>query len=212
VSVARSLEKRQKVLLGVLAVLVLILAWRWLGSPGSLLGGAREAGAGAGGLGSEYQLIVALPELRVHTSLGVAYAPQRNLFDFTKCQAQIKAEEDAQRRRRQAQELRKQQLAEKKEREAAAAQNRAAREPTAVKPRAPEPRFTYLGYLGELEDKIAIFEKRGSEGEIMLAKVGDVVETEFVVRQIDWDRVELGFTRPEFAEGQKTLPMKGAES
>jgi hypothetical protein len=204
------MERRQKILLGILAMLALILAWRWLGSPGSPLGGARDAGATAGGLGADQQLIQGLPELKVHTSLGVAYAPQRNLFDFTKCQAEIQAEEERQRKAREAKVLKAKRAEEQRKRQVEA--KREAEGPRVVTPRAPEPRFTYLGYLGELEDKIAIFEKRGSEGEIMLAKVGDVVETEFVVREIDWDRVELGFTRPEFAEGQKTLPMKGAES
>lgn len=209
---AQPMERRQKILLGILAVLVLVLAWRWLASPGSPLGGSPGGGAAVGGLGADQQLIQGLPELRIHGSLDVAYAPQRNLFDFSKCEAEIKAEEERQRRAREARVLKARRAEEQRQRQTEAEAQRADREPRVVQPRAPEPRFTYLGYLGELEDKIAIFEKRGSEGEIMLAKVGDVVETEFVVRQIDWDRVELGFTRPEFAEGQKTLPMKGAES
>jgi len=205
------MERRQKILLGILVVLGAIAVYRWLASPGSPLGGPRETPAGQGGLGSDHQLIQGLPELRVHGALDQTYNPQRNLFDFSRCEAEIKAEEDRQRRQRTQKDLqaKRREAAEKKRVDQ---QAQGPRTPQVVKPRAPEPSFTYLGYLGRLTDPIAIFEKRGSEGEIVLAKVGDVVESEFVVKEIDWDRVELGFTRPEFADGQKTLPMKGAQS
>jgi hypothetical protein len=75
----------------------------------------------------------------------------------------------------------------------------------------PNPRLTYLGYVGLVSDPIAVFKVKGSRGKILLAKTGDVLQAEFVVTSIDSDRVELGFTRNEYRQKTTTLSMEGAQ-
>ncbi len=68
-----------------------------------------------------------------------------------------------------------------------------------VPPRIP---FTYIGRLGTMNDRIAVFE----EGEeIHLARQGEMVGKDFRVVDIDYETVVIGYTDPKFEKLTKTL-------
>lgn len=72
--------------------------------------------------------------------------------------------------------------------------------PTPVAPQAPTPRFSYLGFLGPKEAKIAVFELE--EG-LLLKTAGDVVEDDFRLLAFEHDGVTLGYTDSRW-EGRTT--------
>jgi hypothetical protein len=209
----RNLGSREKILGGVLVVVALVAGWRLLLSPDSSLLGGRSAPPRTADLGAAQNLIQALPEITLHPSLEVGYTHKRNIFDYSKCRAEIEAE------KRRAQAIINRQKLERTRREKADEERlkRQAeiqqRESQPRAPVAPNPQFTYIGNLGEVKDRIAVFVSKGREGEVSLAKVGEVVEEDFVVKEIEFDRVILGYTRPEFQDSKpKTLPVEGSQS
>jgi len=66
-----------------------------------------------------------------------------------------------------------------------------------VEPTPPFPGFTYLGYLGPKDDRIAVFEGEAEQG-LMLARVGDVVAAEFRLLEFRFDSVVFGYTNQQF--------------
>lgn len=67
-------------------------------------------------------------------------------------------------------------------------------------PQPPTPEFSYVGYLGPKDDRIAVF----TAGEEMLvARVGEVVEELFELREFRYETVIFGFTDPQF-QGKTT--------
>jgi len=67
-------------------------------------------------------------------------------------------------------------------------------------PQPPTPEFSYVGYLGPKDNRIAVF----TAGEEMLvARVGEVVEEQFELREFRYETVIFGFTDPQF-QGKTT--------
>jgi len=67
-------------------------------------------------------------------------------------------------------------------------------------PRAPQPPrvpFQYIGYLGPKDARLAVFEQNGS---IVLARIGEIVQEQFVVREFKFESVVIGYTDERFAE------------
>jgi len=70
----------------------------------------------------------------------------------------------------------------------------------AKEPQPPTPDFSYVGYLGPKDSKIAVF----SVGEeLQVARVGEVVQAQFELREFRYDSVVFGFTDPQF-QGKTT--------
>jgi hypothetical protein len=63
--------------------------------------------------------------------------------------------------------------------------------------RPPRIKFTYLGYLGPKEDRIAVF---WENDEMILARIGEVVQDEFKVVQFKYEKVVMGYTEEEFQD------------
>jgi len=72
---------------------------------------------------------------------------------------------------------------------------RVVREPAG--PRPPKPNFSYLGFLGPKENRIFVF----ADGtDLMLARVGEVVQEEFKVVEFKYEAVVMGYTDDRFAD------------
>jgi len=77
-----------------------------------------------------------------------------------------------------------------------------------VKPRAPRPDFSYLGYFGPKDARIAAFDT-GSE--VYVAREGDLVGKQYKLVAFKHEAVELAYTDPRW-EGQTTeLQKAGAK-
>ena len=73
-----------------------------------------------------------------------------------------------------------------------------AAEPRKVEPTRPKPppiRFEYIGFLGPNANKIAVFE---DGDEILLARVGEVVQEEFRLVGFGYESVTMGYTDMKF--------------
>jgi hypothetical protein len=65
-----------------------------------------------------------------------------------------------------------------------------------VKPPPPPFDREYLGYFGPLQLQVAAFRKQGPDAdiaEVEVAKVGDVLDGIFIVREIGYESVKIGF-------------------
>lgn len=74
------------------------------------------------------------------------------------------------------------------------------------KPIAPNMGFDYLGYLGPKDNKIAVF----AEGEeLLLARIGDVVQQQFRLVDFGYETVLMGYTDETFKDQTKELAQVG---
>lgn len=75
------------------------------------------------------------------------------------------------------------------------------------KPQPPPINLKYVGYMGPKNDKVAVF----IDGEdTVVAKKGEVVKGQFVVVDIKYETVVMGFTRPEFKDQTRELSLSAA--
>lgn len=80
------------------------------------------------------------------------------------------------------------------------------RPPRSRGPKPPGIAFTYLGFLGPKDDKIAVFEH--GEGEMTLARVGEIVQRQFRVVDFGYETVVMGYTDERFKDRTTELAMK----
>jgi len=74
-------------------------------------------------------------------------------------------------------------------------------------PEPPTPDFTYLGYIGPKDNRVAFF----TAGEEMLAaRVGEIVEDQFELREFRYETVVFGFTDPQFQGKTTELKLDGS--
>jgi hypothetical protein len=73
------------------------------------------------------------------------------------------------------------------------------------KPKPPTPSFDYLGYLGPKDDRIAVF---GKGEDMLLARVGDVVQDQFRVLEFKYEVIVMGFTDDRFRGETTELSVK----
>jgi hypothetical protein len=174
----------------------------------------------------------AVPEVRLE-ALGAersSYDPRgRNLFQYAQrtppappppTPEQMAAAEQARRLEEEAQRQRAAAILEERQRQEAERQAQAAamqpkppgaesppsvqRPSTPAGPAPPEPSYRLVGYMGKAEDKIAVLME---EGEVVLAKEGERLGKDFIVRRIRAEWIELGYTDPRFKDEKRTLPM-----
>lgn len=69
-------------------------------------------------------------------------------------------------------------------------------------PRPPQIPFTYLGFLGPKESRIAVFE---DGGELILARVNEVVRDQFRVVDFGYEAVVMGYTDQRFKDDTTEL-------
>lgn len=178
---------RQKILAGVLAVVLVALALRFV--PGWLAdgdGGGTWLGRSAAPAPSAAERIeVATLDLRALTAEPRDYEPGRNPFDYYQPPPPVPPkppgptpEELA---RRAEEERRRQEELERQREE---------NPPPPPKPTPPAFQLTYLGSFGPEERRIAVF----TDGEqIYNALVGDVLEEKFVVSDIGFESVSITY-------------------
>jgi len=149
----------------------------------------------------------AAPRVRMDLLAGLAEPYDQNgrdLFKYSK-RPPTAAELEAERRRLEAERLARE-AALKAQREARTKRQqvteRPAGPPKPSGPRPPRISFKYIGYLGPKDDRIAVFE----EGEdLMLARVGETVQDQFRVQEIDYETVVMSYTDPRFEKLSQTL-------
>jgi hypothetical protein len=74
-------------------------------------------------------------------------------------------------------------------------------------PEPPTPDFSYVGYIGPKDNRVAVF----TAGEEMLvARVGEIVEDEFELREFRYETVIFGFTDPQFQGKTTELKLHGS--
>jgi hypothetical protein len=72
-------------------------------------------------------------------------------------------------------------------------------------PRPPAISFTYLGYLGPKENRIAVFE---DGQDVLLARAGEVVKDQFRVLDFGYETVTMGYVDQRFKDQTQELPQK----
>ena len=144
----------------------------------------------------------------------------RNLFDYGVVKPKGPSPEElarlAEERRKKAEADRlKREEAERLRKEAQARLDAQAREeavklaqqytpPPPSRPVPPTIDLKFIGIIGDPKDKIAIF----LDGkEFLLAKEGDEIKKDFVLREIGYDTLKMGFTDSQFEDEIRILPM-----
>jgi len=80
--------------------------------------------------------------------------------------------------------------------------------PAPVQPKAPQPKFRYIGYIGPVSGRFAAFDV--GEEDPILKRVGDVVEEQYRLASFEHESVKLTYTDERW-KGQSTelsLPSK----
>jgi len=86
---------------------------------------------------------------------------------------------------------------------------RPTRERAPTGPTPPAISFTYLGYLGPKDGKIAVFE---DGKQVMLARTGDVVKDQFRVVEFGFETVVMGYVDERFKDQTSELQQKAGAS
>lgn len=110
----------------------------------------------------------------------------RNLFAFEEDPAVV-----AERQRQMEEAQKASEAAAKKAAEEAAKQQEYIR----ANPPPPQPpaiTFTFIGYMGQPENRIGVFSVPGSNG-LVLAKAGDHIAQRFIVKEVGYESAEIGF-------------------
>jgi hypothetical protein len=79
-----------------------------------------------------------------------------------------------------------------------------------AQPAAPEPpkiKFEFIGVLGPKDAKIAVFEQPG-EQQILLARMGEVVEKKFRLLAFKYEAVVMGYTDKRFKDKTTELSQR----
>jgi hypothetical protein len=173
-------------------------------------GGAGPASPAA--RGKESSPAAAFDRVRTELLQGgqATYDPRgRSLFRYTEpppTPAQIQQLEDQ--RKRAAEDAERQRQAQIQQQAAAEAAAKLAaqqaEEAGPQKPQPPEIGFTYIGYMGPREDRVAVLLDR--ENRVHVVKEGEIVGQRFRVVHIGYSYLEMGWT--EF-EGSRPIPLRG---
>ena len=189
----------------VVLVIILVAAGIWYIW---YLTGDGAAGSAAGAPGEPLAVIAAgdAPRVRMDLLSGLAETYDQNGRDLFKYAQRPPTQEelDAERRRLEAERLAREAAlaAQREARLARQNQPTTAPPPQPAGPRPPRISFKYIGYLGPKDDRIAVFE----EGEdLILARVGETVNDQFRVQEIEYETVVMGYTDPKFEKLTQTL-------
>jgi len=201
----RKLTRREVVLLGALGlVAVLVLYYGQNADTGSRVGGAAASEKDEDGPGE-----APVVELALLTRGAADYDPSgRDLFKYWPRPPHPR---DAFRQEQQARIQRER----PKPKPVVATPPPQQATPVVRAPVQPKPNFTYLGYFGPKDNKIAVFEKNNSpddEDPLLLARAGEVLEDRFLLKEIKFETVVLGFTEEQFKEQTTEMSMRTGSS
>ena len=211
-------KQRETWLVGML-IAVVVFAYPWLRArilptvPADLL---QPPGDAAGrGVARDAVSEVLIDRL---TMVATSYDPSgRNLFQYGKPPTPPKPpapppptlkevqDRDAQKR----QQERVARILEEKRKAAELAKNRQQNmqprppaQPSAARP--PAAKYKFMGYMGNPNRKLAVLL---DDGEVVLKREGETLGDDFVVREIRFDSVELGYTDERFKDEKTLIPM-----
>jgi hypothetical protein len=210
---ATTRNRRQVMLLGLLFVLIAVAVWSnrgWL-VPGL---GSAEIGAARVALGDSLARLEQLPEIVIERpALDTTYDRERNLFEFGLSPARLRAmelQEEQQRKAADDRARREQLLAEQRKNQPPPPPRRP------PEPKAPEFRYDYVAYLGELRDPegyVAVLQVPGMarreirKDDVVVVGRGETVDDVFVVRAVGIDELEIGYTDPRFKDRTKRVRL-----
>jgi hypothetical protein len=205
---ARTLQKRELILLGLLSAVAVVV---WMTQGGEEPPASAAAAAAAKEAARRSAPVIRM-DLLTHVE-PTSDGGMRDLFKFERrppSPAEVRRQE-AERRRleKEAEEARKRAEAEAADRAKKAAEA-AAIAATLPPPPPPPPSppaipFQYIGLIGPKDAKIGVFE----EGkDIVIARVGETVRDQFKLVELKHDAAIIGYTRKEFRDRTKELPMK----
>jgi len=205
---ARKLSKREGRLLVVLGLVALLMLYFNSGGKSPFGGDGEKKVEETAPFDPAPEVMLAMLTRDVEP-----YDPNgRDLFKYSErpLTPEERAALEAQRR---AQQQQQQQAAQRKieaQQKAIEARRQAPQPAQPTGPRPPQPRFEYLGYLGPKDNLIAVFDRKSGEDPLLLARAGEVVEEEYLLKQINYHTVVLGYTDERFKNQTKELPMKNA--
>jgi hypothetical protein len=212
-------QRRQILLALLLVVAVGALGWNyraWLFGGGSAA--APEAADKVAPLDKQLASMLEIPSLPLERpEAEEAYDRQRNLFEYSQSPEAVAAERARQEAERRAE-------IERVEREARLARERQAEaarrallppEPPPPPPPPPPPqppafRYTYVAYIAQLqgdEEYLAALQKKEGKATTAIVKVGDVLDSQFVVKKIDIDQVVVSYTDPRFSDQTQSVRL-----
>ena len=201
--------RRTRALVGLLVVLGLIAAWvnRGLLMPAGGAGGA--VAEDVAGLDERLRTLAALPEIPLdRPNVESSFLGKRNLFDFTTSPEALAAEAARRRQQEQIARQRQEKLAEEAQRRRTEMATRAATSQPR-KPPPPEFRYKYLAYFRKMSDSgefIAVLQRQGTNGPVqVLVAEGETMDRKFVVRDINEDRIVIGYTDARYEDQSKTV-------
>jgi hypothetical protein len=206
---ARKLSKREGTLLVVLGVAAALFLYFNSGGKSPFGSGGDEKVEKIEPFGSAPEVMLAMLNRSAEP-----YDPNgRDLFKYSErpLTPEERAALEAQRRAQQQQQQQAQQRRVEAQQKAAEARRQAPKPAQPTGPRPPQPRFEYLGYLGPKDDLIAVFDRKSGEDPLLLARAGEVVEEEYLLKSINYHTVVLGYTDERFRNQTKELPMKNAD-
>jgi hypothetical protein len=213
-------QRRQLMLAGLLVVAVAALGWNYRAT---LFGAAgEEAGRAAADkvapLDKQLASMLEIPSIPLERpEAEEAYDRQRNLFEYSQSPEAIAAE----RARKEAERRAEIERAEREARLARERQAEAARRallppepppppPPPPPPQAPAFRYTYVAYIAQLEgseEYLAALQKKEGKPTTAIVKVGDVLDSQFVVKKIDIDQVVVSYTDPRFSDQTQSVRL-----
>ena len=203
----RKLSKREQTLLGLLGLVALLILYISRGGEARPATGGSPADRGADrGAG-----VAPIVETALLAEAIADYDPTgRDLFAYAQPPERPWDREERLRLERERQEMLRRRAEEARQRRAAqqkAKQEEPQRASPRPRPGPPKPALNYLGYLGPKENRIAVFE---DGKDLLLARVGEVVQELYLVREINYEQVVVGYTQEEFRTQTTTLSMAKA--
>lgn len=216
-------ERKKQILFGVILVLLAFVAYRQFSGNGAEIDPlAGLSGEPSGSLLAALPVVPSIPWDRLEAP-PTGYNPKgRNLFKYgrvkppppsaseQRAMRQARLAEEALRKKAEEDRLRQQRLAAERQKESlkrvAAPQYVAKPKSQAPPPPPPPPTvtFKFIGYMGPIENKIAVL----VDGEdFYLGRVGEVVNEEFRVVEIGFEWVQVGYTDPLYVDQTRRIMM-----
>ena len=213
-------QRQQVLLLIFLAVAVAALGWNYRAAlfGKDAAGAAREQTDTVAPLDKRLAAMLEVPSIPLERpDVEEAYDRQRNLFEFSQSPEAIAAEQarkDAERRAEVERAEREARMARERQVEAA---RRALLPPEPPPPPPPPPppqppafRYTYVARIAKLqqeEEYLAVLQKKEGKTTTEIVKVGDVLDSQFVVKKIDIDQVVVSYTDPRFSDQTQSVRL-----
>jgi hypothetical protein len=199
-------RKRTRLLVLLLVVLGALAVWTnagWL-FDGEVTAEVEEAEISLGERLDTLSEVPGIPLDRPYASED--YSAQRNLFDFTKSPEQIAAEKARRERERLEAEKRREKEKERRERQQVRRERmerqKSQKEEKERVPPPPDFQYTYVAYMSRLkgpEGAMAVLVKGSGSRDpkkenIRIVKNGEIVDDDFVIKEIDLDNLVIGYT------------------